>query len=128
MKKLLLTLLLTMVGMTAYAQAPGVATPQTSAQPVAVQKFLGDRHVQRGLQCDACHTPDQKIKQNGDLDVCSQCHGDYSAMIAKTKDRYEEVNPHAQHEGVLPCTECHKGHKPGVNYCGQCHSHSFNVP
>jgi len=89
--------------------------------------FLADRHVARGMNCQTCHTPDNKLKQNGDLDVCSSCHGDYSAMIAKTDGKYE-TNPHGQHEGALPCSECHKGHKAGVNYCGGCHNFVFKVP
>ena len=89
-------------------------------------KFLADRHVERGLQCDACHEPDMKIKMNGDLEACTSCHGDYTAMIKRTEGRYE-TNPHAQHEGLLPCTECHKGHKPGVNYCGGCHNFEYKV-
>ena len=90
-------------------------------------KFLADRHVWRGLQCDACHEPDMKVKMNGDLEVCTSCHGDYAAMIKRTEGRFE-TNPHAQHEGLLPCTECHKGHKPGVNYCGGCHNFEYKVP
>ena len=61
--------------------------------------FLADRHVARGMNCQTCHTADNKLKQNGDLDVCSSCHGDYTAMIAKTEGKYE-TNPHAQHEGA----------------------------
>lgn len=36
-------------------------------------------------------------------------------------------NSLAQHEGALPCTECYKGHKAGVNHCGQCHRFVFDV-
>ncbi|KAB1317813.1 cytochrome c3, partial [Bacteroides ovatus] len=25
-------------------------------------------------------------------------------------------------------SECHKGHKPGVNYCGGCHNFVYKVP
>ena len=90
-------------------------------------QFLADRHVARGMKCESCHTPDNKVKTSGDLDVCATCHGDYPAMIQKTEGRYE-VNPHAQHEGALPCSECHKGHKAGVNYCGGCHNFVYKVP
>ena len=105
---------------TAPAQQSAVASAQSG-------KFLADRHMARGMKCETCHTPDKKIKQSGDFDVCVDCHGGYEEMIKKTDGRYQ-VNPHAQHEGVLPCTECHKGHKPGVNYCGQCHSYTYKVP
>lgn len=95
--------------------------------PSAGQNMLADRHVTRGIACESCHTPDFKMKQSGDYDACVDCHGDYSAMIQKTEGRYQ-VNPHAQHEGVLPCTECHKGHRESVNYCGGCHSYIYKVP
>lgn len=45
----------------------------------------------------------------------------------KTQDA-GQPNPHSQHDGALPCTECHKGHQKGVNYCGQCHSFTYKVP
>lgn len=89
--------------------------------------FLADRHVAKGMACETCHTPDKKIKMQGDYEVCVTCHGDYKAMIKKTEGKYE-VNPHAQHDGALPCTECHKGHKEGVNYCGGCHNYTYKVP
>lgn len=108
MKKVLVLLLLSFqAGSTAFAADAG--------------PYLADRHVARGMKCADCHTPDNKLKTSGDLDICASCHGEYQAMIKKTDGRYE-VNPHGQHEGALPCSECHKGHKPGVNYCGGCHN------
>ncbi len=101
----------------------------TAAQAADV-KYLGDRHVARGMTCETCHAKDMKVKPSTkypDLDVCTDCHGDYQAMIKKTAGKYE-TNPHGQHEGALPCTECHKGHKPGVNYCGGCHNFEYKVP
>lgn len=97
------------------------------AAPATETKFLANRHIERGQQCDTCHEKDMKIKMNGDLEACTACHGDYEAMIQRTEGRYE-TNPHAQHEGLLPCIECHKGHKEGVNYCGGCHNFEFKVP
>ncbi len=94
----------------------------------AENHYLADRHIARGMQCNSCHEADGKtLRAAGDLDVCASCHGDYTKMIEKTEGRYT-VNPHAQHEGALPCSECHKGHKPGVNYCGQCHNFVYKVP
>ena len=93
MKKILALLLLSfLAGSTAFAADGG--------------PYLADRHVARGMKCADCHTPDNKLKTSGDLDICASCHGDYQAMIKKTDGRYE-VNPHGQHEGALPCSECH---------------------
>ncbi len=99
----------------------------TGAQ-AAEGAFLADRHVARGMKCETCHEPGTaKLKAYKDIDVCAQCHGEYPAMIKKTEGKYE-TNPHGQHEGALPCSECHKGHKAGVNYCGQCHNFVYKVP
>ena len=71
MKKVLFLLLLSfLAGTTAFA-ADG-------------EPYLADRHVARGMKCADCHTPDNKLKTSGDLDVCASCHGDYQAMIKKT--------------------------------------------
>lgn len=102
------------------------------AGTTAAQGMLADRHVERGMQCDACHTSTAgTLKENGDYGICASCHGDYQAMVAKTEEKLKasgQPNPHAQHDGALPCTECHKGHQPGTNYCGQCHDFTYKVP
>ena len=94
--------------------------------------FTADRHVGRGLPCEACHVDKAgKLKEAGDFGVCATCHGNYEAMIKRTDPKLsnkEQPNPHAQHDGALPCTECHKGHKAGTNYCGQCHNYGYKIP
>ncbi len=95
-------------------------------------KFLGDRHVQRSITCDACHG--SAVSKDLPLDAdrhqpCVKCHGFYNEVVKKTQPANpEEMNPHSQHDGNLPCTTCHKGHQPGVNYCGKCHMYTFKVP
>lgn len=94
-------------------------------------EFLADRHVSKNIQCDSCHAsagePRLKMVDNGQHEACVGCHGFYDKIVEKTA-KPDEQNPHAQHDGNLPCTECHKGHKKGVNYCGQCHNFEFKVP
>ena len=100
----------------------------------AADQNLADRHVARGMKCDACHvtaTAGALKAEKSDYGVCATCHGDYQKMIEKTDAKHKDSgqpNPHAQHDGALPCTECHKGHKAGVNYCAQCHSFVYKVP
>ena len=94
--------------------------------------MLADRHASRGMSCDSCHETAQGggVKAFGEYGICAACHGDYQKMIDKTDRLFKDSgqpNPHAQHDGALPCTECHKGHQKGVNYCGQCHSFSYTV-
>ena len=126
-RKTLLSALCAATGLVSFA-ASSASFAADPAPATGKSQFLADRHVEKyGLKCESCHTKDMKVKQSGDYDVCVDCHGDYEKMIKKTEGKYQ-VNPHAQHEGVLPCTECHKGHKTGVNYCGQCHSYIYQVP
>lgn len=93
--------------------------------------YLADRHMAKGMTCTSCHEAKNSAKLKmidaGKHEICVQCHGFYDRLVEKTNTPGEE-NPHAQHDGNLPCTECHKGHKKGVNYCAQCHNFEFNVP
>lgn len=114
-----------------------LAAPVSSAfaaDAAAPGQSLADRHAARGMKCDACHVSAQggPLKaEKSDYGVCAECHGDYQKVAAQTDAKYKDSgqpNPHNQHDGALPCTECHKGHQPGVNYCGQCHSFVYKVP
>ncbi|MCF0253496.1 MAG: cytochrome c3 family protein [Duodenibacillus sp.] len=92
---------------------------------------LADRHAAKGVNCLTCHQDPAKgaLRMNGKREACVQCHGWYDAVAKKTQPKDpEDMNPHSQHDGNLPCTECHKGHKPGVNYCAGCHMWNFKVP
>lgn len=109
----------------------GVIFATSASSAAAADPTLAERHVARGLPCTACHDADMKLKSNGDYGICASCHGDYDAMIKRTEGRYKNAkdpNPHEQHDGALPCTECHKGHAPGKNYCSECHSYTYKVP
>lgn len=100
---------------------PGVWEPSYSW---AVDlKFLADRHSVKGIRCEGCHKEDPP--QAASMKVCMACHGEYKEIAAKTKD--VEPNPHASHEGSLECGACHQGHKPGKDFCAQCHSFDFKV-
>lgn len=98
----------------------------------AQQRPLADRHAARSVSCEGCHV----MKGNAEIkkdakghEACVTCHGYYPEMIKRTEKAGEEVNPHDQHDGDLPCTQCHKGHKAGVNYCEECHgTFVFEVP
>ena len=86
--------------------------------------MLADRHVQKGVNCAACHTetpPSQPVA----TEKCQSCHGDFDAMKEKTKQL--SPNPHYTHMGDQPCEECHRAHKPSVNMCSQCHRIEMNV-
>lgn len=114
----------------AAAAALCLAAPAASASG----SFLADRHAAGGMKCDACHVAPQggALKdEKTDYGVCASCHGDYQKVLDRTAGKTQDAgqpNPHSQHDGALPCTECHKGHQKGVNYCGQCHSFTYKVP
>lgn len=111
----------------------GLACLSSSAQQAQDNKFLADRHVARGQQCVVCHgqnAPSANLPLDGNKhQPCVQCHGFYDVVAKKTVPADpEEMNPHSQHDGNLPCTECHQGHRASVNYCAQCHFYTFKVP
>ena len=88
----------------------------------AADKFLADRHIDRGLKCESCHTG-AKPDANVDMKTCLQCHK-REDVAAKTKQL--EPNPHtAPHNN--DCTLCHMQHEPEVNYCEQCHQFNFKM-
>lgn len=84
---------------------------------------LPPKHAKAGLSCADCHRQDQPKEAAIPEDSCMQCHGDYPAMAAYTKDL--PLNPHAPrkagHPGPFGCTECHHQHKPPVVKCLECH-------
>ena len=106
--------------------------PEESLEELVERDFLGDRHVERGLQCAVCHGDQVSGKLPEDRDRhehCVKCYGFYDQVAKKIQPANpEEMNPHSQHDGNLPCTTCHQGHKQSVNYCAQCHYYNFKVP
>jgi hypothetical protein len=88
--------------------------------------FLIDKHLAGGLQCSSCHTEDPPAKQP-DWIKCLDCHGgSYTKLAEMTAKVYP--NPHASHQGALPCTWCHHNHKRSETYCERCHSWDFKTP
>lgn len=104
------------------AQAP--AAP-ASAAPGAGHGFLIDKHLAAGLNCASCHQESPPSKPV-EMATCFKCHGSYDQLADKTD--LGQVNPHASHQGALPCESCHRVHSASVNFCAQCHSFDFKVP
>lgn len=91
----------------------------------ASSKHLGDRHTQRGINCELCHgsLPPKELVS---MEQCLRCHGSYQQVAALTQKL--SPNPHDSHYGKMRCTLCHKVHKDSVLYCNTCHSFEFKVP
>jgi len=104
-----------------------VAVPAlTSAQQPPGTARLLTKHLGAGITCAGCHTekpPAAPVK----MAQCFTCHGDYDKLADKT-DGKGSHNPHASHNGDLPCESCHHVHKASVNYCASCHQFDFKVP
>lgn len=83
-------------------------------------------HGKLNFDCVACHGDFKDTKEiiPPTKDQCLACHGDYKKVAERTSylDK-NEVNPHDgfHHKDRLDCADCHKEHKPSVNYCANCH-------
>ena len=88
------------------------------------QDFGADRHVQKGVPCQACHGKDNSVAYPN-IDQCKQCH-DTEQLADKTKN-YKPRNPHTSpHYGTeLDCVLCHLQHEKPTDYCAQCHNFNF---
>lgn len=96
-----------------------------SPQSSDLQKWLADRHVERGNgECASCH-PTQ-LSADVSSETCLKCHGSYADLANKTSKG--NINPHDNHMGEQPCTVCHQGHKPPQLICDGCHEFSMRVP
>lgn len=103
--------------------------------------LLSHAHAAAKVECIDCHENglDDKIQETvwyvtDDFDdpplkrafpneMCTKCHTDIDAIIAKTN--YEEANPHNSHIGDLTCSDCHKMHNPSKALCADCHNFAF---
>lgn len=87
-------------------------------------QMLIDKHSAAGVTCETCHGGAAFTEPVAEA-TCTQCHGTYSELAAKTP---WEPNPHQSHMGELACSTCHNVHKPSVSFCDQCHSFGMQVP
>jgi hypothetical protein len=85
-------------------------------------KFLADRHKDRGVKCEICHgEANPPTAASGEK--CLTCHKSIEAVAEKTQDF--EKNPHKNHiteAAEVECTQCHNGHKADDPLCNRCHS------
>ena len=96
--------------------------------PSEGQNMLADRHVaEHGTSCADCHGEENPSK-NPATEKCLDCHGTYEDLGKLTANPDEEMNPHANHYGPVPCQDCHKSHAKPVLFCDDCHSFGTKVP
>ena len=109
-------------------------------------ELLSHAHAQANVNCIDCHENgiEDKIQETvwyvtDDFDdppykrafpneMCTKCHSDIDAIVAKTD--FCEANPHNSHLGDLVCSDCHKMHNQSRAKCADCHNFEFlqNLP
>ncbi len=87
---------------------------------------LADRHSANNIPCTACHAAGLP-KAATAYSNCLNCHGGSYEKLAERTDN-GDINFHATHLGEPGCGECHRGHKPSVLVCEQCHEFKVAVP
>ena len=107
------------IGMHALAQSP------PSPAPGASQGFLIDKHVAACLTCNKCHT--ESTAKAPETATCLACHGGTYAKLAEITSG-DQPNPHASHQGDLPCAQCHHVHMKSVTMCNKCHTYDMTTP
>jgi hypothetical protein len=83
------------------------------------------KHSAKGLNCAVCHQENPPAKAVPSS-KCESCHGDNEAMSKVTVS--DDPNPHYNHVGNVPCTECHKNHSDSVLMCNECHAFRLVTP
>ena len=80
-----------------------------------------DRHGTLGLSCKDCHE-EKEPPEVPSRETCLKCHQSYAAVAERTKKL--KPNPHASHDGDVPCAECHSTHGTSRLYCNGCHDYT----
>ncbi len=75
----------------------------------SISAAVADGHAKRGVACTSCHIETPKGKPI-------------------TMDGHKVPNVHAGHFDTYECLQCHKGHKPSVSACSECHKTKLSVP
>jgi len=101
------------------------AAAQAPAAPGAGHGFLIDKHLAAGVNCAGCHANAAPPAVPA-MTVCTGCHGSYQQIAAKTAQ--DDPNPHASHQGDIPCSSCHHVHQASVTFCDQCHAFGMTTP
>jgi hypothetical protein len=102
------------------------ASAQSPPAPGSGHGFLIDKHMAAKLNCSACHaeSPPSATPQ---MAVCLGCHGgSYEKLAAMTAAA--QPNPHASHQGPLPCASCHHVHVTSQTFCNSCHNFDMTTP
>lgn len=122
MKKIILPILIiSLAAFSAFAATNKADAPKSKA--TSKEYKLKDSH--KDFACADCHGDVAEDKYYLiKSEACLSCHGSREDVAALTKDLdATDTNPHRSfHSGTATeCYECHREHKPSINYCGNCH-------
>jgi cytochrome c nitrite reductase small subunit len=104
-------------------------------------RHLDNVHAKAGVGCKDCHdyplqaeissgiayiSGNYMVNMQGKLfqrkftnEMCYKCHISYQHVAEMTD--FLHRNPHFNHNGELPCSNCHISHGSQIDYCAQCH-------
>ncbi|HUI95852.1 MAG TPA: cytochrome c3 family protein [Xanthobacteraceae bacterium] len=102
------------------------ATAQSASAPGSGHGYLIDKHLAAKLACAACHaeSPPQTAPP---MATCLGCHGGSYEKLAQASASHDP-NPHASHQGPVPCATCHHVHSASQNFCNSCHNFDMTTP
>ena len=104
----------------------GYALAQSGSPPGSGHGFLIDKHTAAKVDCHACHVEEPASKPP-EMAMCLSCHGGtYSRLAATTQ--LVQPNPHASHQGPIPCSVCHHVHSPSRMFRNNCHNVDLTPP
>ena len=89
---------------------------------------VADAHAKRGAACESCHFEAPPSAANASEQSCIKCHTETPKGRPVVMDGHEVPNVHAGHFDTYECLQCHKGHKPSVAACAECHKSPLAVP
>lgn len=94
----------------------------------SISAAVADGHAKRGIACTSCHIEGQPSATNVTEQSCINCHTETPKGKPITMDGHKVPNVHAGHFDTYECLLCHKGHKPSVSACSECHKTKLSVP
>ena len=92
--------------------------------------ILKEHHKNAELSCKDCHQ-DNKKKVMPDQQVCLDCHGELSEIVAlgeqPKSECNDDLNPHnsKHYSDSLSCFACHREHSESKIYCNNCHMFTY---
>jgi hypothetical protein len=102
------------------------AIAQSPSAPGVGHGFLIDKHLAAGSTCAKCHAENPPTK-GSDMATCLACHGGTYGKLAAMTEK-DQPNPHASHQGPLPCSSCHHVHVASQTFCNNCHNYDMTTP